>query len=87
MWEKDRDKKRARHLSGDREGAFLQTPLSSFPLEARSCKVTVGLQFWQTGGSSTLLRAHTHIQQQQQQNERQKLPDDSNLAVIKPWPA
>lgn len=79
-----RDKKTARHLSRvSGGGGVLQTPLSSFPLEARSRKVTVGLQFWQTGGNYS----YTHTHAQQQLNARQQLPDDSNLAVIKPWPA
>lgn len=54
MWKRDRrDKKKKESKTSEwrRGGGFLQTPLSSFPLEARSCKVTVGLQFWQTGES------------------------------------
>lgn len=58
----ERQKKDKKSKTSERrqwQGGFLQTPLSSFPLEARSCKVTVGLQFWQTGGNYTYTHTNT----------------------------
>lgn len=74
-----RDKKRARR-EWSRKGGFLQT------LKQLSSR---GEVMQGHGGITVLanrreLYSHTHTQQQ---NARHQLPDDSNLAVIKPRPA